>query len=300
MLTCDICGEAIMFEEDMRTHLLLSHLENDMHCPLCSLSGVSYDELCFHISSAHPDKQDQAHLTLPSGCSAETNAAVMESVDDCTATQLLLTQSCTAGDTCDGASTGTPTAASSVTTDSVPHKWNMTAESGGSSPGETLPTTSTLITQGSKTRLKSFLLCDEEYIGMKSEHSKAKQKRLSSPRKEELFSCPMCALVCSSSFILQEHVELHLQEEPSAEVATDTWPTGTLCGGAGGTWAGISGLSSHLVLSPASGRSSLKTREPTQGSNSPPLINFFSMPSVNSPHLLKIFFELYNVHGCQF
>lgn len=34
---------------------------------------------------------------------------------------------------------------------------------------------------------------------------------------EELFSCPMCALVCSSSFILQEHVELHLQEEPSAE-----------------------------------------------------------------------------------
>lgn len=182
MLTCDICGEAIMFEEDMRTHLLLSHLENDMRCPLCSLSGVSYDELCFHISSAHPDKQDQAHLTSPSGCSTETNAAVMESVDDCTATQLLLTQSCTSGDTCDGGSTGTPTTASSVTTDAVPHRYR-TAESGGASPEETLPTTSTLITQGSKTRLKSVLLCDEEYIGMKSEHSKAKQKRLSPPRK---------------------------------------------------------------------------------------------------------------------
>ena len=195
MLTCDICGEEIMFEEDMRTHLLLSHLENDMHCPLCSLSGVSYNELCFHISSAHPDEQDQAHLTLPSGCSAETNAAVMESVDGQTATQLPLTQSCTAGDTCDGAGSVTPTGASSVTTDSVPHKLNITAESGGSSPGETLPTTSILRTQGAKTRLKSNVLCDEGYIGMKSEHSKAKQKRLSSRRKgDSTFSNFMAAL----------------------------------------------------------------------------------------------------------
>uniref|UniRef100_A0A671U0Z9 C2H2-type domain-containing protein n=1 Tax=Sparus aurata TaxID=8175 RepID=A0A671U0Z9_SPAAU len=174
MLTCDICGEAIMFEEDMRTHLLLSHLENDMHCPLCSLSGVSYDELCFHISSAHPDKQDQAHLT--------------------------------------------------VTTDSVPHKWNMTAESGGSSPGETLPTTSTLITQGSKTRLKSFLLLYDclcicclgsiYYASLFISNCNVTiDLNCPSHFTEELFSCPMCALVCSSSFILQEHVELHLQEE---------------------------------------------------------------------------------------
>lgn len=34
---------------------------------------------------------------------------------------------------------------------------------------------------------------------------------------EKLFPCPMCALVCSSCFILQEHVELHLQEQISAE-----------------------------------------------------------------------------------
>ncbi|XP_073341981.1 zinc finger-containing ubiquitin peptidase 1 isoform X2 [Pagrus major] len=217
MLTCDICGEDIMFEEDMKTHLLLSHLENDMHCPLCSLSGVSYDELCFHISSAHPDEQDQACLTSASGCSAETHSAVMESEEGRTAPQLLLTQSCTAGDTCDGAGAVTPTAASGVTTDAVPDTLSRTPESGGSSPGETLPTTSTLITQSAKTRLESVRLCDQDNNGMKSEHSKAKQKRLSSPRKEKLFSCPMCALVCSSSFVLQEHVELHLQDEPSAE-----------------------------------------------------------------------------------
>lgn len=70
MLTCDICGEEILFEEDMKTHILLSHVENDMHCPLCSLSGVSYDELCFHISSAHPEEQQISqtvtHLTSTS------------------------------------------------------------------------------------------------------------------------------------------------------------------------------------------------------------------------------------------
>uniref|UniRef100_A0A3Q3VYV1 Zinc finger-containing ubiquitin peptidase 1 n=1 Tax=Mola mola TaxID=94237 RepID=A0A3Q3VYV1_MOLML len=32
----------------------------------------------------------------------------------------------------------------------------------------------------------------------------------------EPFSCPMCALVCSSSLVLQEHVELHLQGQLSA------------------------------------------------------------------------------------
>lgn len=46
---------------------------------------------------------------------------------------------------------------------------------------------------------------------------------------EELFSCPMCALVCSSSFILQEHVELHLQEEPSAEGNTSFFTSLLLC-----------------------------------------------------------------------
>ncbi|KAL7394544.1 hypothetical protein ABVT39_027689 [Epinephelus coioides] len=215
MLTCEICGEEIMLEEDMKTHLLLSHLENDMHCPLCSLSGVSYDELCFHISSAHPEKQlrvqDQAHFPSTSGCSAETSTGV-------TVTKKPQTpESCLAGDSCDTAGEATPTHACSVTTDSVRPKQNSTIQSEGSSTGETALITSTLTTQIPKTRQKSVGHCNENSNGIKSEQSKAKQKQLSCPRKEKLLSCPMCALVCSSSFILQEHVELHLQEQHSAE-----------------------------------------------------------------------------------
>lgn len=30
-------------------------------------------------------------------------------------------------------------------------------------------------------------------------------------------ACPMCSLVCTSSSVLQEHVELHLEEQPQAD-----------------------------------------------------------------------------------
>ncbi|KAM9352863.1 LOW QUALITY PROTEIN: zinc finger-containing ubiquitin peptidase 1 [Symphorus nematophorus] len=215
MLTCEICGEEIMLEEDMKTHLLLSHLENNMQCPLCPLSGVSYDELCFHISCEHPEKEPRGqglpHSTVTAGSSAGANTAVTESEKPQAAPKTTLPQSCLAGDSCDTAAEATPT------TDSVLSKQNSTAECGGASPGETAPITSTQTTQSAKTRQESVRHCDEDSDAMKSEHNKAKQKRLSSPRKEKLFSCPMCMLMCSSSFILQEHVELHLQEELSAE-----------------------------------------------------------------------------------
>uniref|UniRef100_UPI0037E87BA8 zinc finger-containing ubiquitin peptidase 1 n=1 Tax=Semicossyphus pulcher TaxID=241346 RepID=UPI0037E87BA8 len=191
MLTCEICGEEILLEEDMKTHLLLSHEENDMHCPLCSLSGVSYDELRFHISSAHPEEPilDQSRST--SVCSAGTNS---------THSELSLSESCSSRDSCLTAAAA-PTAASGVHTDSG------AAEREGSSPGETASITASSL-QRSKTRLES------------SSYSKAKQKRLSSPRKDQQLSCPLCALLCSNSFILQEHVELHLMEQISAEGST--------------------------------------------------------------------------------
>ncbi|XP_075952683.1 zinc finger-containing ubiquitin peptidase 1 isoform X1 [Anarhichas minor] len=209
MLTCEICGEDIMLEEDMRTHVLLSHLENDMHCPLCPLSGVSYDELCFHISSAHPEKQrgaqHPARFASTSGRSAGMGSKKPQTP-----------QSCPAGDGCDAA----PTGASRVTRDSVRPKPNSTPGSGGSSTGEAAPVTSTLTAWSPKTRQESVRHCVEDKDGLKAKHSEAKQKRRSSPGEEKLFSCPMCALVCSSCFILQEHVELHLQEQRAAEGST--------------------------------------------------------------------------------
>ncbi|XP_042536874.1 zinc finger-containing ubiquitin peptidase 1 isoform X2 [Dipodomys spectabilis] len=53
MLCCDICGETVASEPDMKTHLLIVHMENEITCPFCKLSGVNYDEICFHIETAH-------------------------------------------------------------------------------------------------------------------------------------------------------------------------------------------------------------------------------------------------------
>lgn len=76
----------------MKTHFLLKHLENDMDCPLCSLSGVTFDELCFHISAAHPDNSPVAppgRLLSPdyeaaenrSDCSSGTAGGIKEDPD---------------------------------------------------------------------------------------------------------------------------------------------------------------------------------------------------------------------------
>lgn len=144
----------------MKTHLLLSHLENDMQCPLCSLSRVSYDDLCFHICSAHPGKQHNVdHFTSPTRKSAaETEKAQ-------TAPKLINT---------------TSTSASGVTTDSVPCKQSHTPETGTSSAGERVLITSLLTTQSTKARQESVRHCNDDNNGMK-----AKQKKLSLPREGE-------------------------------------------------------------------------------------------------------------------
>uniref|UniRef100_A0A5F4W8G4 Zinc finger-containing ubiquitin peptidase 1 n=2 Tax=Callithrix jacchus TaxID=9483 RepID=A0A5F4W8G4_CALJA len=53
MLSCDICGETVTSEPDMKAHLLIVHMENEIICPFCKLSGVNYDEMCFHIETTH-------------------------------------------------------------------------------------------------------------------------------------------------------------------------------------------------------------------------------------------------------
>ncbi|XP_029927370.1 zinc finger-containing ubiquitin peptidase 1 isoform X2 [Myripristis murdjan] len=233
MLTCEICGEELMLEEDMKTHLLLSHLENKMSCPLCSLSGVSYDELSFHISTAHPENHSglqDSDCDAPA-CSSPAFTGTKTDMSESATSQ-------SARESCVTPGGGKRHSMPPLTTDIVQSKRNgalippstgTTPVRGGSSPGGAVPTISSSSTTRSTTsremsvrpRVATAAVDDdgEDADGVTSEHNKVKQNRLSSPRKEKLFSCPMCALVCSNCFILQEHVELHLQEQNSAEGA---------------------------------------------------------------------------------
>ncbi|KAF7226386.1 zinc finger-containing ubiquitin peptidase 1 isoform X1 [Nothobranchius furzeri] len=190
MLTCEICGEELMLEEDMKTHLLLSHLENDMHCPLCSLAGVSFNELSFHISTAHPEEHTNA--TCFSGSSKTKNVAISDR------RMAQTSKSFASGNSCDSSG-------EAITS-------RVHADSGQTGKNNSPHAESFWL----KARLKescpkpSTSCCKETVTGNKSDHT-----------KEEQFFCPMCSMVCSSPFILQEHVELHLQDQHSDQKNTD-------------------------------------------------------------------------------
>lgn len=80
MPTCDICCEEFLSEADLKTHLLLSHLENEMACPFCSLSGVSYDELNFHINTTHIENDCQVmHATASDSSQRTSNDRTLQS-----------------------------------------------------------------------------------------------------------------------------------------------------------------------------------------------------------------------------
>ncbi|XP_029694409.1 zinc finger-containing ubiquitin peptidase 1 isoform X2 [Takifugu rubripes] len=168
-LACEICGEELLPDE-MKTHFLLKHIENDMDCPLCSLSAVTFDELCFHISAAHPDNSPVA----PPGRLLSPDYEAAKNGSDCS--------SGTAGETKED-------------------------PDGPSSAGEPALVTSALKTQNTEAR--------RTFGRERPEDDSETVEPPSLPRDKLVkLACPMCSLVCSSYPILQEHVELHLQEQP--------------------------------------------------------------------------------------
>ncbi|XP_063055692.1 zinc finger-containing ubiquitin peptidase 1 [Engraulis encrasicolus] len=197
MPICEICSENLASDSEMKTHLLLSHLENEMGCPFCSLSGVSYDELHFHINTAHaemsnkPSSRDSMtlrHSESTTETRAETGTETPGEQRVKTVRNRTMVNHVTGSDTTD-TPRGSPCGTDTHSLDSV-----------GSSSTHSKNT--------------------KERQGSVEDHVASKQKRLSSPFKGKLFPCPMCSLVCRNSIILQEHVELHLQEQAMSEGAT--------------------------------------------------------------------------------
>lgn len=179
MPVCDICCEELPSEAEMRTHLLLSHMENVMACPFCSLSGVSYDELSFHISIAHIDKdcQDTKTTVADSG---------QENLNDWTAQRPSSTKT------------------SNVNVKNMDKVSQASPQSPPQVNGMTSPITGTCLSQGTSTSLKSSPPAAATANGavklvrttQKSSNNpskereegrrKTKQKRLSSPIKGAL------------------------------------------------------------------------------------------------------------------
>ncbi|XP_048881084.1 zinc finger-containing ubiquitin peptidase 1 [Brienomyrus brachyistius] len=173
MLVCDICGEEALLEEDMKTHLLLSHLEREISCPLCSMAGLTYDEIQFHINTAHPEADTQAQARQDEVDKNKSRPGVFSS-------------------RCIAEGVRVPERGSPETMWLVP---SLEESAKKLKASETRQNPQRPVLGGSRTQEAP----DREVC--------------TSLGKEQRYTCPVCALVCSDRFVLQEHVELHLQEQ---------------------------------------------------------------------------------------
>ncbi|KAK7872906.1 hypothetical protein R5R35_004227 [Gryllus longicercus] len=53
--SCEICGVEGLNDEEMRSHMVVFHLEGAASCPFCDLGDVSAEEMLMHVNSAHLD-----------------------------------------------------------------------------------------------------------------------------------------------------------------------------------------------------------------------------------------------------
>ncbi|XP_046732838.1 zinc finger-containing ubiquitin peptidase 1 isoform X2 [Silurus meridionalis] len=189
MPVCDICSEELSCDSELKTHLLLTHLENEVTCPLCSLSGVTYSELNFHISTAHSEMGSEnspvtTELQHPE-CDLETGASVSWSPE------------CNIG----AKKRNFRPAGKTSNLDGTHEK---TQE-------DKMEPFHRHLNSLSRGRTFSCPLCNlvcsdclmlQEHVELHfQDHAVS----------DAVFVCPMCEVVCDDSWSLQEHVELHLQ-----------------------------------------------------------------------------------------
>ncbi|KAJ3597452.1 hypothetical protein NHX12_000977 [Muraenolepis orangiensis] len=198
MLTCELCGEELLLEEDMRTHLQLSHLESPVSCPLCGLSGVSYDELTHHVHTAHPDDLQVKAQEQDSAGNDSSSAHPGTRHAHSTAPPAHPRAPWSGGG-------GFPAGAESDTT--------ITEST--ESTGDAIPTSSSFCGRGTSSHQTNGTFRPDtstRALGCGGSDDEARGGQ---------YPCPMCSLSCRSSRLLREHVEVHLQVEDSPKVVCD-------------------------------------------------------------------------------
>ncbi|XP_037699493.1 zinc finger-containing ubiquitin peptidase 1 isoform X2 [Choloepus didactylus] len=218
MFSCDICGQTVTSEPDMKAHLLIVHMENEVICPFCKLSGMNYDEMCFHIETAHFEQNElernfERIKTMQYGtsdnkkdntlqCKMEVNSSIHSA---CASNQ--------------------PKCSTSLPKDGTLKHKDFFSENLTESR-EFLKSSEK---QSDLTKVKGSIYeamfnppecpfcgeieaCCQDMEG----HMKTKHANLLDTPLEDcdqpLCDCPMCGLICRNYQILQEHIDLHLEE----------------------------------------------------------------------------------------
>ncbi|XP_054425842.1 zinc finger-containing ubiquitin peptidase 1 isoform X1 [Pteronotus mesoamericanus] len=218
MLSCDICGETVTSEPDMKSHLLIVHMENEVICPFCKLSGVNYDEMCFHIETAHFE-QNELERNFE-----KTNKIQYRTFDNGKDN----TQQCRMdiNSSMHSACASNP----KISVQSLPEDGTLKQKTFYS---ENLSESRKFLRSKEKqcdlSQIKESIydttyspsecpFCGkiEDCAQDVETHVKTKHASFLDTPVEDggqtLYDCPMCGLICTNYHILQEHVDLHLEE----------------------------------------------------------------------------------------
>ncbi|XP_076373401.1 zinc finger-containing ubiquitin peptidase 1-like isoform X2 [Tachypleus tridentatus] len=66
LFCCDICGEGRMTIVDLKSHMVVAHIEGAISCPFCDLGDITVDEMYDHVNSVHLDLQNPEGENLAS------------------------------------------------------------------------------------------------------------------------------------------------------------------------------------------------------------------------------------------
>ncbi|XP_004614062.2 zinc finger-containing ubiquitin peptidase 1 [Sorex araneus] len=218
MFSCDICGETVTSEPDIKTHLLIAHMENEVTCPFCKLSGVNYEEMCFHIETAHFEQNElernyEAISPVQYGtsdnkdgtlhCRTEVNSS---SHSACASNYAKLSAQILPKDgTLKHTAVHSENINESRNLPKCKEKQCDLSERKGSVYG-------TMYSPPECPFCGKIEDCSKDM----ETHVKTSHADLLDTSLEEcdqpLYDCPMCGLLCTNYRILQEHVDLHLEE----------------------------------------------------------------------------------------
>ncbi|KAM9006028.1 zinc finger-containing ubiquitin peptidase 1 [Sarcophilus harrisii] len=212
MFTCDICGELVASEQEMKTHLLLIHMENEVVCPFCKLSGINYDEMCFHIETAHFEQNENEkdlkkvnplqHRTLDRKTEKENSHHYRMEVNED------VYSACASNDHSHSkaVSLKCKTFHSEDLTELREFQENRLNQSDLTEINESLSSIPECPFCG---KLEA---CNENL----ETHVKKKHANLldtpAEGQDQPFFECPICGLICTNYQILHEHIDLHLEE----------------------------------------------------------------------------------------
>ncbi|XP_069091458.1 zinc finger-containing ubiquitin peptidase 1 isoform X2 [Pleurodeles waltl] len=234
MLYCDICGQQELSEADLKTHLLLSHMEREISCPLCCLSGVTYDQMTLHVDTAHFEAEGEwsnggEHIGKRFNSNPETLSYERDPESSETTTDMKknIPKTCSAATEKEVCDTHLQLAHSpdlfddqrphsedeTYSAKTIAHPINLAEEKQHEDRVPPLADN-----QVDHDLLQCPFCSNEEntFQGLELHVQTQHAELLKTPKKGndmQQHECPFCQLVCSSSQILQEHVDLHLLEE---------------------------------------------------------------------------------------